>query len=95
LDISDFTVGDNGNLYTNTDFVDRQGPVRFKVQVTDTNHVSSNNKEALVIIYVSIVRTYTNEPTLGRKHLWKVLYKYCKICLDPLINMAGTGNSCF
>jgi hypothetical protein len=50
LDISDFTVGDNGNLYTNTDFVDRQGPVRFKVQVTDSNHVSSNNKEALVII---------------------------------------------
>jgi hypothetical protein len=45
----------NTTFNTNTDFVDRQGPVRFKVQVTDTNHVSSNNKEALVIIYVSIV----------------------------------------
>jgi hypothetical protein len=36
-----------------------------------------------------------NKLEIGRKHIYKVLYKDCPFSFDPLKNMVATGNSCF
>jgi hypothetical protein len=36
-----------------------------------------------------------NDMTLGKKHLWKILYRDYSFRFDPFTNLAATDNSCF
>jgi hypothetical protein len=75
--------------------LDRGPPIDVSYQVSV--HLAKRfQRRRLLKIGQSVTKLpVANDPKIGRKHLWKVLYKECLFCPDPLANMDATSDPCF
>jgi hypothetical protein len=71
------------------------------VAVMFVNESGRNEQPSIDASYQPILKNlllktaWPNKSNFGRKDVWKVLCKDYSFLLDPLINMAATGDSCF